>query len=416
MALKPVDQPRLQHLARPVLDRSNPLGRIVEDVWVPTDLSGVAIGKGTKAAPHADVRIGMRGARLAFTNTDANESGGSATIPALAFPWVQFAQFYVDAAPGFVPTQPALLSGSFAYSLIQCGSSSFMSALVRFQGTPRSLDITVSGGTFGKLLTAVLLVKSETDQVLYCNGQSATNTSSPGSVPGAIVTASSPAGYVNGATLLSGYGRGLIPDDYALWLTKNPDGMLDVFEPRRIWVPVSAAGGATSLTLSDAAHAHTADSLTLTTSTTLAIADATHGHSADGLGLTTAADLAVQDATHAHAADAPALSTDSTLAIADASHAHAADNLTLEALTGTTLVIQDAAHAHASDAPDLTLQSWLAIADAWHAHAADSLTLEAPSGATVIGSRAGRASPGHPARPATGQSARRSNVQTATRR
>lgn len=127
-----------------------------------------------------------------------------------------------------------------------------------------------------------------------------------------------------------------------------------IFAPRSIWVPVSAGGGATDLTIQDAAHGHTADSLTIAVASTLAIADATHAHAADSLTLTTS----------------------TVLVIADATHGHTADSLTLSVSGATDLVIQDALHGHTADSLALTLGYVdLAIQDALHAHAADNLTL-----------------------------------------
>lgn len=160
-----------------------------------------------------------------------------------------------------------------------------------------------------------------------------------------------------------------------------------------------AASGATDLTVSEASHGHTADSLTLSVGVSLAINDATHGHAADAVALTTASTLAVADATHAHAADqvtltlagsesltiadathahtadALVLSVDSLLAVADALHAHSADNVVLGVTGVADLIIADATHAHSVDGLVLTAQSLLAIQDALHAHAADALTL-----------------------------------------
>lgn len=178
-----------------------------------------------------------------------------------------------------------------------------------------------------------------------------------------------------------------------------------VWEDQRIWVPVSA-GGAVSLTVADASHGHTADNLTLTTSSTLVIQDATHAHTADSVALSTASVLTVADATHAHSADSLTLTTASTLSVADAAHAHAADSLTLttaaflaiadathgqaaDSLTLTvsgsaSLTISDATHAHTADALALTTLSALAVADASHAHAAESVTLSTGAVADLI--------------------------------
>lgn len=161
-------------------------------------------------------------------------------------------------------------------------------------------------------------------------------------------------------------------------LEENPWAILapDVVE----WM-LSAGGSSTNLTVSDAAHAHTADNLTLTTSTTLAVADATHGHAADALTLSTGTALVVAEATHAHAADAPTLSVQSALTVADATHAHTADAPVLTAQSA--LAVADASHGHAADAVTLTTASALAVADAIHGHAADNVVLSV-AGATNL--------------------------------
>ena len=66
---------------------------------------------------------------------------------------------------------------------------------------------------------------------------------------------------------------------------------------------LSAGGGSVTLVVSDALHAHTADSLTITTSSVLAIQEALHSHTADSLTITTSSVLAIQEALHAHTAD-----------------------------------------------------------------------------------------------------------------
>ena len=231
------------------INRANPLGAITDDLWVPTDLSGVALGRGTRTSAHADVRLATREGRVVWTNNDATEVGGGATIPALAFPWVLFAQFWVDAVPGFVATVPIQINGSGSNSYIYVGSSSFIGGNLRYNfGTQRSCDITVSGGTLGKLLSCVFAVRSETDYQIWCNGQTTTGTASPGTNSGQLTSLGSPLGTMNGAVALSGYARGNIDPDYALWLSKNPGAWLDLVEPRGLSVPVSAAGGGYTLT------------------------------------------------------------------------------------------------------------------------------------------------------------------------
>lgn len=197
--------------------------------------------------------------------------------------------------------------------------------------------------------------------------------------------------------LALGWNRALSDEEISRW--RSPDHLAQEIAPQRLRVPVGFAA-APSLTVADASHAHSADSLTLTTSSTLAIQDATHAHTADALSLTTQSALTVADATHAHAVDnvvladtgsaslsiadalhshtagGLTLTTESALAIADALHAHAADGLTLS--TGTSLLIAEALHAHTADGLDLTVDAYLVVADSAHGHTVDALVLTLP--------------------------------------
>lgn len=164
----------------------------------------------------------------------------------------------------------------------------------------------------------------------------------------------------------------------------------------RIFVPVSAGGGAVNLIVADAAHGHTADSPAFSMDTYLAVAESLHGHAVDNLTLsaTGAANLVVQDATHAHIADGVTLTTQWLLAVAEALHSHtaesvtlslqtalvvlealhthAAENLTLDTSNATALTVQDSTHAHGADNLGLSLDTWLAIVEAAHGHTADA--------------------------------------------
>lgn len=269
--------------------------------------------------------------------------------------------------------------------------------------TPRSETYALSAGvthTWGVRVVAGVGIEVYRDGILQ------TPTASSGTMPASSLyrTNSQPV-WMGGEAEYSAlgvlYGYGLWFEDLGSDTVRalSADIHNQLHEPLRIWVPVSAGGGATSLILSDAGHEHTADSLVLTTSTALSVADATHGHSVDSLTLSIGVSLAINDATHghaadnltlstagstsltvadathAHAADAPALSVDSLLAVADALHAHSADNVVLGVSGAADLVIADATHAHSVDGLVLTAQSLLAIQDALHAHAADALTL-----------------------------------------
>lgn len=176
---------------------------------------------------------------------------------------------------------------------------------------------------------------------------------------------------------------------------KNP---WQVFAPvdRKLFLPLSAGGGAVNLIVADAAHGHTADSPAFSMDTYLAVAESLHGHAVDNLTLsaTGAANLVVQDATHAHIADGVTLTTQWLLAVAEALHSHtaesvtlslqtalvvlealhthAAENLTLDTSNATALTVQDSTHAHGADNLGLSLDTWLAIVEAAHGHTADA--------------------------------------------
>jgi hypothetical protein len=130
----------------------------------------------------------------------------------------------------------------------------------------------------------------------------------------------------------------------------------------------------TALAVGDAAHGHAADNVTLSTGTALTVAEAAHGHAADNVVLTTDTTLSTAEASHGHAADNVTLTTDTALAVAEASHTHSADNVTLT-LGGITLQVDDATHGHAADSLSLTTDSTLAVQDASHAHTAEAPTL-----------------------------------------
>lgn len=128
-----------------------------------------------------------------------------------------------------------------------------------------------------------------------------------------------------------------------------------------------------TLTIADASHEHTADSLALTQGNTLSIADALHAHAADGITLTQANVLAVAAALHEHTAGNVALVQAHVLAVGDAQHAHSAGNVTLA--EGAAIDVANALHEHLADGVALTQAHLLAVAAAFHAHSTGSISL-----------------------------------------
>ena|SRR3990167_4654706 len=92
------------------------------------------------------------------------------------------------------------------------------------------------------------------------------------------------------------------------------------------WSNAFAFTLASSLTVQEAAHSHTADNVALTQANVLAIADAGHLHAVESPALTQQNVLAVQEAAHGHGAESPSLTQAGTLVVADSGHAHAVDS------------------------------------------------------------------------------------------
>ncbi len=139
----------------------------------------------------------------------------------------------------------------------------------------------------------------------------------------------------------------------------------------------TTASAAVTLTIQDAAHAHTAEAATLSSAHALTIAGAAHSHAADAIALAAGLSLSTDSASHAHSAEHVTLSAALALAVQDAAHTHAADTATLSA--ALNLVVQDTLHAHAADNLALVASDSanLTIADAAHSHFAEALALSA---------------------------------------
>ena len=138
-------------------------------------------------------------------------------------------------------------------------------------------------------------------------------------------------------------------------------------------VGVVVGGGAVTLAVQDASHAHASENPALSQAGTLAVQEAAHTQAADSPALTQGYVLSAQEALHSHGADSPLLTQANLLAVSDALHAHAAEAPVLT--FGALLTLQDAIHAHGADSPALTQALILAIQDAMHGHTADGLTL-----------------------------------------
>lgn len=139
----------------------------------------------------------------------------------------------------------------------------------------------------------------------------------------------------------------------------------------------AAPAGDTDLVVPDSAHAHADETPTLVLDNLLlTVADAAHAHAAETFDLTSVTGIAPADAAHAHAAETPTLVLDNLLlTVADATHAHSGEHITLIIEGQTNLIVQDAAHAHAAETFALTSASDLVVADAVHAMTVDGIDL-----------------------------------------
>ena len=153
---------------------------------------------------------------------------------------------------------------------------------------------------------------------------------------------------------------------------------------------LDAAGGGTTLTVSDAAHAHTADNVALTQAYSLSVAGSGHEHSVGNISLTTQISVIVADAIHAHAVDNIDIQQANTLTVIDTLHDHTADNIAL--VSGNNLDVQEAAHSHVADNLDLIQAHLLAIDDTAHTHTVDNVDISQASVLSVAGTLHGHGS------------------------
>jgi hypothetical protein len=135
-------------------------------------------------------------------------------------------------------------------------------------------------------------------------------------------------------------------------------------------LPAGAAGA--SVAPDSAAHAHTADAVTLTQKHSLAPGEASHGHTADAVTLTQKHSLAPAAALHGHTADAVTLTQKHVLAPDSTLHAHTAEESALTA--EGELAPADALHGHTADAVTLTQKHVLVPDSTLHAHTAGQVT------------------------------------------
>lgn len=289
-------------------------------------------------------------------------------------------------------------------------TSGLISSWLRVRSGYPHAELTGPAAVVGQRYNVVRISRARTDHTLFVNGvryTGSTDSVDPDGVDAwknftiaAAVRDTTVIWYGNQSVHLGFWG---LQDPGDEWAERWSRDEWSLFEPRRIWVPVSAGGGTPTLTVADATHAHTLDNVVLTSSTALVVQDMAHGHALDAATLSTgtaltvadaqhahaldnvtlsttgATSLTVADSLHAHALDAVVLTSQTDLAAADMAHGHALDGVTLT-LGGVNLVIADIMHAHALENVALTLDTYLAVADLLHAHAIDNVLVSIPGG------------------------------------
>ncbi len=316
-------------------------------------------------------------------------------------------------------------AGSF---LIYTDTTNFLASISNGIGGAASFNVaSCAAPAVGRTTKVVVTLarrgtSAQACRIWYDGVEQVTSQPNTGSISGNFANSTT---YFFGRAAASLFANGVI-HDAAIWLRSLADAEVaqwsanpwQLFRPiqRRIWVPV--AGGAATLTVADASHAHsaenaalsidvaltvqnaehahTAESVVVGAVETLTVANAAHAHSAENVTLTVGGiGLTVADATHAQAAESVALSADSFLITANGSHGQAADLVTLSTATffsvdsaahaqtadnlsldgAPTLAVNAAQHAQAADGVALGMDSWLAVANTAHAQTADQPTL-----------------------------------------
>lgn len=338
---------RSQPQERPlVLNRKNPLGAVLDAVWLGNDLTGQAIGKNLVAPPPAGtiLKPGPYGQAL---YSAAGVSTTEVDIPgAGVFPYLLLGFGYFNDSIGNWRLAAIGEGGYGNGSAIRLESATAVSALLQYNfGTAQILPITLGAGVNSGLpICALLQVFSPTDYRFYANGLQANGSTSPGSFVG-FTKAYAPADTLQGGLYLTGYGFGrALTDAQALQITRNPQMLWDAFLPRQSSLFVPSGGGA--IALQGAAIALV--SATGALSTAVPVAGA-------AIGVATASGMlsAVLPLAGSAAAVATAAGT-LTLGVAISGSAIAAALAT--GVLSTALPLAGAASAHGSASGQMTLQ------------------------------------------------------------
>jgi len=226
------------------IDPTSTLGRVLQSAWLGNSIGGIDLIRGIRAVPPSTVSVLPRQAGLALVGSGT--VGTVAAVPALSFPYVQAAYgVFTSSAGNWVLSGFNGSVGGYQSDIV-LGSSTTVTFNVRYNfGTARTLTVTLPTSV-NVPIAAVMVAYSATDYRLFVNGQQANGTLSPGTLGTGLDRVFPPGGTLTGALYFTGFGSGnSITDEEALAITGDPARFAQLFEPVRVWVPVTAAAGVT---------------------------------------------------------------------------------------------------------------------------------------------------------------------------
>lgn len=228
------------------VDRSSLLGRVLDYAWVGNTLSGQDVLRNLVVPMPAGAGLSATPQGVVLTSV-GNNSSSVPIQPITTYPFFLIGWgYFLNGANNWTVSQLLAAGGGYNAQIRLETSSSVGLDLQYNYGAHRSLTIPISGVNAGTPVCMILQVFSETDYRLYCNGQQANGTLSPGTLnAGGGFDKVYGIGYqVNGGHWFQGHGQGRVMSDaQALHLSANPQEIWTLFAPlRRPWLnPVSSA-------------------------------------------------------------------------------------------------------------------------------------------------------------------------------
>lgn len=232
------------------INRNNPLGAALDYAWLPNDRNPIDVIKGYRSTgAAAAVAVTPNRGKLSWAGSTAG--GSSLTISTKnSYPFVAVAYGAVLVNNGWAFLG---LTGSGSTFSINTNTANQVQADLRRNFGTTGIKITSTATyTAGTPLCVIVQVFSDTDYRLYVNGAQDNATTSFGTGGTWLTSLQSLASTLSGNLFFTGFGEGTaIPDDYARFVTANPESELwKAFEPRKAYVayPQAAASGTAAIT------------------------------------------------------------------------------------------------------------------------------------------------------------------------